>query len=214
MKKAERRAQVLDTAREIFARQGYHRTSVSDIVQGAGIARGTFYLYFENKRAIFEELLDGLIGMLEEQLVRIDPAGDVVAQLRINVVKIIDLFLDNRELTRILVHEAVGLDAEFDEKLADVFRRIHRMVEASLALGQEMGVVRRFDTGIAARCVMGSVRETIHYLVVESDSSVGPVTEVDREKLVDELLAYNLFGLASSPGALEPAAPPTEPDRS
>ena len=113
MRREERRAHVLACASEVFARKGYHNTSVSDIVERARIARGTFYLYFENKRAIFEELLDGLIERLDENLKRIDPAGDVAAQLEVNVMNIIDLFLDNRELTRILVHEAVGLDPGF-----------------------------------------------------------------------------------------------------
>ena len=196
MRKQERRSQVLACAREIFARKGYHKTSVSDIVEGAGIARGTFYLYFDNKRAIFNELLDGLIELLDQRLERIDPVEDVLAQLRQNVVGVVDLFLDNRELTRILVHEAVGLDPEFDQKLSEVFRRIHRMVEDSLRLGIEMKVVRDCDARIATRCVMGSVREVIHYLVVEEQAS-----DIDRSQLVEELLAYSLFGLAAS-GAL------------
>src|SRR5438552_1828440 len=58
----ERRAQVLATARRLFAERGYHNTSISEIIAACRIARGTFYLYFESKRAIFDELLDDLFA--------------------------------------------------------------------------------------------------------------------------------------------------------
>ena len=48
-----RRADILEVALSVFASNGYHQTRVSDIIQAAGIARGTFYLYFESKSAIF-----------------------------------------------------------------------------------------------------------------------------------------------------------------
>src|SRR5690349_8227493 len=68
----ERREQVLATARRLFAEKGYHATSIHDIIDSADIARGTFYLYFESKRAIFAELLDGFFATLAKEVKRID----------------------------------------------------------------------------------------------------------------------------------------------
>jgi len=53
--KNERRQQILSVAREAFAKRGYHQTTIDDIVVQAGVARGTFYLYFEDKRAVFSK---------------------------------------------------------------------------------------------------------------------------------------------------------------
>ena len=50
----ERRAQLLAAARVVFARRGYHHASVSDILDEAKVARGTFYNYFDSKRAVFQ----------------------------------------------------------------------------------------------------------------------------------------------------------------
>ena len=58
MLREERRERVLRAAMQVFAQKGYHATSVGDIIKQAEIARGTFYLYFENKRQIFEAILD------------------------------------------------------------------------------------------------------------------------------------------------------------
>ena len=67
-----RRAAVLEAARTRFADEGYHATSIDDIIETAGIARGTFYLYFESKRAIFDELLDELFTTLASTVKRIE----------------------------------------------------------------------------------------------------------------------------------------------
>jgi AcrR family transcriptional regulator len=53
---AERKQQLLDAAARLFAEQGYAATRVVDIVEAAGVAKGLFYWYFENKEALFREL--------------------------------------------------------------------------------------------------------------------------------------------------------------
>ncbi len=59
----DRRAALLDAAREVFTKKGYHAASVSDILLIAGVARGTFYNYFDSKRAVFQAVLEGLMEM-------------------------------------------------------------------------------------------------------------------------------------------------------
>jgi len=47
---------LLDAGMDVFGRDGYHGASVGDIVERAGISRGTFYLYFANKDDLFRAL--------------------------------------------------------------------------------------------------------------------------------------------------------------
>ena len=54
----ERKQQLLDRAAELFAERGYAETRVIDIVRAAGVAKGLFYWYFENKEALFKELAE------------------------------------------------------------------------------------------------------------------------------------------------------------
>ena len=56
--KLERRRQILDAAKAVFAEAGYHGASINAIIERAQIARGTFYLYFESKAAVFDSILD------------------------------------------------------------------------------------------------------------------------------------------------------------
>jgi len=53
----ERRSQLIDYATHEFAENGYHPTSVSDIVDGLGVGKGVFYWYFSSKEELFIEIL-------------------------------------------------------------------------------------------------------------------------------------------------------------
>jgi len=162
MDRVARRSHVLDCARRVFGHKGYHATSISDIIKEAGIARGTFYLYFDAKRAIFDELLDGFFQRIDGCIQRVDPAKDTVAvmqQLIANVQRILDLLSSDQEMTRIVLHEAEGLDARFDQKLDDFYRRIVGQIEASLGLGVEMGLLRRTGMHLAALSILGAIKE-------------------------------------------------------
>lgn len=70
--KTARRASLVDAAVAVFAERGVAASTVSDIVRAAGVAQGTFYLYFDSKDDIIlaavERLVNGLVDALEERL--------------------------------------------------------------------------------------------------------------------------------------------------
>lgn len=58
----ERRSELIACAQKLFYSKGYKSTSVRDIVNEAGVAKGTFYYYFDSKQAVLEALVDELIA--------------------------------------------------------------------------------------------------------------------------------------------------------
>ncbi len=54
------RQKVLEAAELVFAALGYHEASIVKITEAAGVAQGTFYLYFASKQQVFEELVEDL----------------------------------------------------------------------------------------------------------------------------------------------------------
>ncbi len=56
----ERSAQILEAAREVFARKGFYKARMDDIAARANLSKGTLYLYFKNKDALITALLDRL----------------------------------------------------------------------------------------------------------------------------------------------------------
>lgn len=63
MKKGERRKQeLLRIAYRMFLEKGYEKTSIDEIIAKAGIAKGTYYYYFESKEATLEAVIDMMIS--------------------------------------------------------------------------------------------------------------------------------------------------------
>jgi AcrR family transcriptional regulator len=62
------RQKLLDAAEEIFGSKGYENTSVAEITQRAGVAQGTFYIYFPDKKAAFTELVKELNHLVRKEL--------------------------------------------------------------------------------------------------------------------------------------------------
>lgn len=61
-----RRNEIIDVAQQLFLSKGYDNTSIQDVLDGAGIAKGTFYHYFDSKMALLDSLINRLIdGTLE-----------------------------------------------------------------------------------------------------------------------------------------------------
>ena len=192
-----RRAHILDTALQVFAQHGYHQCRVSDIIEAAGIARGTFYLYFESKNAIFLELLDGLLAHLRRNVVGVDTdagAAPVEQQLLATVGRLLRTVASNRLLTTIIIREAVGLDEEVDRKLQEFYENLRTFIAEALTEGQRLGVIRALDTSMVAACVLGSIKSMLELYVMD------PQLEVDVDRVGRAILDYNLYGLLNHAG--------------
>lgn len=192
MLREERREQVLRSAIEVFAQKGYHATSIGDIIKRAAIARGTFYLYFENKRQIFEAILDMALQGLVSRLRRIElspQSPPPLEQLRENVGRIIAFLLWERDLTQILLRHAEGLDVEFDRRLSAFYETIVEFIVDALRTGQTMGLVRPCHLQIVASCILGSIKEVVAKLT----SATGDAPELDV--VVDEIVNFGQRGI-------------------
>lgn len=191
MKAKKRRSQVLSCAAELFAERGYHQTTVDHIVKRAAIARGTFYLYFKDKRSIFEELLDTFLAALRERIIRIDPSlgrERCLLLMRQNIRGVIEVCLQHRALSKILLSEAVGLDSDFAAKLLEFDGEATTLLQSSLFLGQQMGVVRSCQVPVVAIFIYGALKELMYQVVMNR-------IEVGVEEAVEQMLSLYLEGL-------------------
>ena len=163
-RRAARKRQILDAALEVFAEKGYPDATVDDIAERVSVARGTFYLYFGDKRAVFEALLDGFLERVGACIEGIDlehPTDDARAQLEANVERVIELALSQPILVRLALLEGPGLDHEVDAKLRSFHERLRLFLVESLAEGQAAGVVRDGDRHVIASVALGGFRELL-----------------------------------------------------
>lgn len=190
----ERRLSILNAAKEMFAINGYHDTSISDIIKRADIARGTFYLYFKDKREIFDALFDQLLQKINESLMRVTIAPDQkppLDQIAENLHRIFQLAMNDPELARILFRHAPGLDSITDQKIEGFYNKIASLVEGALVLGEKMNIVKKGDFKLISIFITGGVKEIM-------DRITRPENHMPQiDKIIKELIDFNLQGLAS-----------------
>lgn len=187
--KVERRQQILSNARDVFAKRGYHAAKIDDIVAAAGVARGTFYLYFEDKRAIFEEIVDGTFTRLGLAIVRVDTEDPtrVAGQIEENIRRIVHALLEDPGTTKILLSDAVGLDPAFDRKLLIFYEEVGKLLEASLVDGQERGIVAPGDARMYAIMTLGALKEIMYQVVMRG-------LDYPEERIVAEIFRFLAAG--------------------
>jgi AcrR family transcriptional regulator len=78
---AARRAQIIETARELFSRKGLSDTSMSDLVAASGMSIGAIYRYFASKDELVAAVAEGRDGTVEGDFPAAESPGDILARL-------------------------------------------------------------------------------------------------------------------------------------
>ena len=157
----DRRRQIIAAAKEVFAARGYHSTSVNDVIERAGIARGTFYLYFTGKANVFASLVEEALIELRSRVRRIDvgpgaPAPE--AQLRGQLRAVVEGALADRPFTRLLLALWMSPDVEVAATIQAFYEHVTALLASSLEQGVKIGLVRPCDPALAAPWLLGGVR--------------------------------------------------------
>jgi AcrR family transcriptional regulator len=194
-----RRAQILDVAKGVFARSGYHVANVADICKAARIGRGTLYQYFDNKRAVMLALMEEIAArvgrVLDERprLARIPgmaraPREMVVAFCEKRLRALLDAVFVDEPTLRLLLREARGLDGGMDRVIAAIDARVLKALEEDLRAAQSAGVLRRGDLKLVARYIVGGVEKLVLTALAEEE-------RVDLDAIVRVAVDLELFGL-------------------
>ena len=159
---AERKQQLLDCAAQLFAERGYADTRVIDIVRAAGVAKGLFYWYFENKEQLFRELAAEIrLRLRRSQAEAIDPDADPLTKIRQGSEASVRFMAINAPFFALLEVESV------DRQFVDVLRKgteVHVTDVANvIRAGIDDGLIRDEDPVLLARGVVGVVGMYSHF---------------------------------------------------
>lgn len=171
--------ELLDAATAVFRRQGVPGTTVADIATEAGVAKGTFYLYFESR----EQLVGALKSrFVDELLTRVGAFG---VQIGVEdwwvladrfVASMVDHLIERRDLIVVLASEASGPGAS--EVFADAQRRVDEFIAAGLRAGIAAGAYATSDPDVMATLLQHAIAGSVeHHLLYDVD--------VERERLVE-----------------------------
>jgi AcrR family transcriptional regulator len=189
-----RRADILQAAREVLIEHGYARTRMSEIAKRAGVAPGTLYLYFDSKEGLVQGLADDHFARLKAAVLPIlEQEPDIVRAGSLAVRAAMDFASANQQTIRLLQLD-IGMLTESARQLPPALHDIHEALARILAAGMEQGLVHQYDPQVLAELVIGLVDQTIIACLLRKDGSHTDLMRYEQTLL--EMIQRAVFRVA------------------
>jgi AcrR family transcriptional regulator len=196
--KSQRRDDIMAAAKEVFARKGFHDTTIADIAKQAGLAYGSIYWYFDSKDELFHALMAVEEGALRNhvaaalaQLSRVgvpaENAGEEVP-LRIAVQATLEFFEADKATVKLLLRDAYALGDRFEKHLGGIYERFIDDIETFIVVAQQRGQVIAAPARMVAYTLAALVGQLAHRRLSTDD-------DVTAAQVADFVVALVLDGL-------------------
>ena len=185
----DRRRQLMEHAAKRFAENGYHPTSVAEIVQGMGVGKGVFYWYFSSKEELFLEILrEAQQDLRRRQHQVIDDETDPVRRIELGIRGTMAWLAEHRQLLTLFQFAAS------EERFAPTLRRGQEVAIADVVPHVKDGIVagriRDTDPLVLTHAIVGVTNHLARAFIFERGESA--------EEVADAAVAFCLEGLGSS----------------
>lgn len=152
---AQTRNRILEAARRLFAKQGFDGTTTRDLAQAAGVAEGTLFRHFVNKKAILVEVAtQGWVEILTDLLTELSEMGSYKAVAQVMRNRMWNL-QKNSDLMRVCFMEAQFHPDLRDRVQSEVIDKMTDVAEAFFQTAMEKGIYRQMDPKLVARVFLG-----------------------------------------------------------
>lgn len=152
---AETQTRILKAAQRLFARRGFEGTTTRELAQAAGVAEGTLFRYFENKKAILVEVAtQGWIEILTDLLTELSEMGSYKAIAQVMRRRMINLH-ENADLLRVCFIEAQSHPDLQQRIQTDVIVKMTDVAEAFFETAMDQGIYRRMNPRMVAQVFLG-----------------------------------------------------------
>ena len=140
--KSQRRDEIMAAAKEVFARKGFHDTTIADIAKRAGLAYGSIYWYFDSKDELFHALMAVEEGALRSHIAAAVGARQNVdgeTPFRTAVQATFEFFESDKATVKLLFRDAYALGDRFEKHLGGIYDRFIDDIESVIVVAQQRG---------------------------------------------------------------------------
>ena len=196
MKGELRKQQILECAKKLFSKKGYHNTHVEDIHKELTIAKGTFYEYFKNKEELFIALLVKFLEDWEEAV--LDTTVNLVMEdiptfYRTLIKRSLVFFQSNEDLCNIYLRVGPGTDEVFEPYIEQFEDKMLQYVKTALDQGVKAGVLRNdLNIELMANILLGAfLRIDYYYFVLKRQEKESR----DLDEITDQFFNLIMEGI-------------------
>ena len=199
------RRRILDAAEDVFGEMGYYEASVSEITRRAGVAQGTFYIYFHSKRETFIELVEDIGDRLRATTsAAIQDAPNRIEAERLGYAAFFRFVYAHRRIYRIV--EDAGRVAP--EVAREYYRRLSLGYEHGLRAAILAGEISETNEEAIGYALMGIAHFlALRWIIWPAEDDIGqgktylqPGQAVIPDEAFDAVVAFIARGLAVDRG--------------
>jgi len=192
----EKSARIVQAALAVFARRGFHRATMQDIADEAGVGKGTTYLYFTGKEQLLEHILDTAVEWYFGQFRR-SAALTATAPQRIHdlISEVLRKAHAQKDVAGFLVDGSTGMSEEFKRKLGRYRAQVHGEVRSTVVAGIQAGQIRPVDPDMLAHVVVGTMTSLVTALLWSWETLPGQELPVDARVALLTDQAMTALGL-------------------
>lgn len=184
----------MDAAFDVFSRKGFSEATTHEIAREAGVAVGTIYKYFQNKRDLMVAVVTD-IAITEPLLQILEKREDTDDStfIRSIISDRLNFGMDNVGTMIPLLSEILR-DDELSRRFADaVFKPNIGIGEKYLQSKSDCGIVRPLNSQITIRCIIGMIIGFL--LIYRIEGKQSPANSIQRDELIDNMVEIILHGL-------------------
>jgi len=157
--------EILDAARKVFAEKGFSETTMDQVAECAGIAKGTLYLYFRSKRDIYmAALMEGIRSLNNDSRRKVEAAAGVREKLCAFIETRVGYFEQHRDFF-LIYHSEVGNlrvpQATHEGQMSELYLEQAQMLEEVLKKAAAAGEIRELRPDSTAFTVCDMTRGVI-----------------------------------------------------
>jgi AcrR family transcriptional regulator len=186
---AQTRTRILQAAQRLFAAQGFDGTTTRDLAQAAGVAEGTLFRHFANKKAILVEVAtSGWVEILTDLLTELSEMGSYKAVAQVMRRRMWNM-QKNADMMRVCFMEAQFHPDLRDRIQSEVINKMTDVAEAFFQTAMEKGIYRKMNPKIVAQVFLGmfAVAGFSYNTLIEPEGSPSDMQEM-AEGLADIFL--------------------------
>ncbi|MFB2980917.1 TetR/AcrR family transcriptional regulator [Microseira sp. BLCC-F43] len=174
------RTRIIKAAQRLFARQGFDGTTTRHLAIAAGVAEGTLFRHFTNKKAILIEVATlGWVELLTDLLTELSEMGSYEAVAQVMRRRMFNL-QENADLMRVCFMEAQFHPDLRDRVQTEVIAKMTDVAEAFFETAMDKGIYRRMNPKIVAQVFVGmfAIAGFSHNTIMEPGASPQDIKEM------------------------------------
>ncbi|MHC5599275.1 MAG: TetR/AcrR family transcriptional regulator [Nostoc sp.] len=186
---AQTRTRILEAAQRLFASKGFDGTSTRELAEAAGVAEGTLFRHFSNKKAILVEVAtSGWVEILTDLLTELSEMGSYKAVAQVMRRRMWN-FQKNADLMRVCFMEVQFHPDLRDRIQLEVITKMTDVGEAFFQTAMDKGIYRQGDAKLVAKVFLGmfAIAGFSNNTLIEPDASPQQMQEM-AEGLADIFL--------------------------